>query len=148
MILNILSYFVIFLGYNPHCILCLGNATSRCRRTGRWCSLPNMETKRNATIWSPSPHLVSSTLILLMNVVLISLLFGGINCPGFCFMPGKLVSRYFLFIFDSIKKRITMHYSFIWERFVSQSQKFLICNRWICTPNRGLIHTKLRNRIV
>ena len=54
----VLSYFtLILLGYNPHCVLCLGFTTNGPRRSWRRCYLPNVETKRDATARHPIPHL-------------------------------------------------------------------------------------------
>ena len=52
-----IDYIYCLSGYNPHCVLCMGHATSGCRGTWGRGYLPNMEAKRNATAWCPSPHL-------------------------------------------------------------------------------------------
>lgn len=45
-------------GYDPYCILCLGYAAVRPRRSWRWRSILHVEAQRNAATRCPSPHLI------------------------------------------------------------------------------------------
>lgn len=76
----------------------MGHATSGCRGTWGRGYLPNMEAKRNATAWCPSPHLA----------LLYSHLANGCCTDSFSLgfvisLPGEILMSYFLIILLKIK---------------------------------------------